>query len=154
MLQISGDDDDCPDEWLLKEPLALEHTPPYPPQKATPTTDTLYGLHSQLRQDVVIPMGPKPEVASTPVQVRAPKSSQTYSSGLFEEASYPSYIGAESFSPDPIHHNLSDLTCSSSGLSVSLMKGVKAGASGPEKIATPARCVGKRVWNWVLKLGF
>lgn len=121
--KVDEDSSDDEDSILgdLDKPLQLEAVPPCPP---TGPDDTLFGLHSQLRQAVTTPVraAPMPQQAQHRGLARN-QSPQPTSTGLFEETFYPGYIGAQSFSPDSPAHDMSVLTCSSglgSGTSTNL----------------------------------
>lgn len=106
------------------EPLILEAIPPYEPFSSGGHDNTLFGLHTQLRQGAVITTSRTPKRAPEPSQTRSQNLAQTQPhrstwTGIFEETEYPGYIGSQSFCPSPPAHDLSDLTCSSGSLSSS-----------------------------------
>lgn len=128
------------------EPLILEAVPPYAPFSREGPDDTLFGLRNQLRQGAVITTSRTPKRAPEPSQTRsdntaprpAPRATWT---GLFEETEYPGYMGAQSFGPDFLAHDQSDLTCSSGDGSPSSSSGGMCTTSIRELIATELRNV-------------
>lgn len=146
--QVSNDDEDHMSVAtdFGDEPLILEAIPPYAPFSREGPDDTLFGLHNQLRRGAVITTSRTPKRAPEPSQTRsdnmAPRPAlRAIWTGLFEETEYPGYTGAQSFGPDLLAHDLSDLTCSSGDGSPSSSSGGMCTTSIKELIATELRNV-------------